>query len=56
MHSVLPIKLSTPLTAMFVINPRSFGGEHAMGQRFFGFYPNGQFRFRNGKPSFFAFG
>jgi len=45
------------LTAFFVLKPAWFGqGSHAPGQRFFGHFPSGQFRFLNGQASFNSFG
>jgi len=43
-------QLSPALTLFFVIKPLAFEpGDQAVGQRFFGHYPFGQFRFRDGR-------
>lgn len=42
-------QLRNGMSLFFVIKPVAFEpGDQAMGQRFFGHYPSGQFRFRDG--------
>lgn len=44
------LQLSSASTLFFVIKPLAFEpGDQAVGQRFFGHYPFGQFRFRDGR-------
>ncbi|CAM9817825.1 unnamed protein product, partial [Phaeothamnion confervicola] len=55
------VELRDRMTAFFVLSPSligsgpkggsNSGGDHAAGQRFFGTYPVGQFRFLDGRPS-----
>ncbi|CAK9105212.1 Uncharacterized protein SCF082_LOCUS49042 [Durusdinium trenchii] len=69
LHSKLPVvqfpcsletrdaKLTDEMTLLFVVAPEAFlYGPSARGQRFFGHYPNGQFRFADGTPSLFSNG
>lgn len=47
------VQLRDGITAFFVLTPNLLeSGDQAIGQRFFGHYPYGQFRFHNGRLAF----
>lgn len=49
------LTLTENMTLFFVVRPEAFlFGPAARGQRFFGHYPHGQFRFADASPSFFS--
>ncbi|GBG25861.1 Hypothetical Protein FCC1311_020802 [Hondaea fermentalgiana] len=51
------LKLTDEATLFFVLRPEAFlFGQWARGQRFFGHYPHGQFRFVDASPSFYSGG
>jgi hypothetical protein len=49
------LKLSDGMTIIFVMEVDEFVfGSTALGQRFFGTHPDGQFRFADGAPGFYS--